>query len=202
MIPPAARSASFLRPPSSWLAVKSRNLIAVQFALGLRHVKPCSWIEGLAGGQTLFLAPPVKGWVLVLGSALPDPGEDIDQLFRFLLNLSRRVGQVQFFTADRVLHHHAWVRAEGGRVCRAYAWAGATLWQQGLRTTAENELGLQCFEYLEAADCHEFGVSDALAANVERVPLLAAKWSLDPAALDERFLAEACGVAGEPSPAY
>jgi len=35
--------------------------------------------------------------------------------------------------------------------------------------------------------------------NVEKVPLLAARWSLDPAAIDERLLAHARGVAGEPS---
>src|SRR6266700_4028589 len=52
---------TFLSRPSSWLAVKSRNLPAVQAAFGLHHVKPCSWIEGLAGVEKLFIAPPVKG---------------------------------------------------------------------------------------------------------------------------------------------
>src|ERR1051326_914372 len=61
--------ASFLNRPSSWLAVKSRNLAPVQAALGLHHVKPCSWIAGLNGEEKLFVAPPVRGWVLVFGSA-------------------------------------------------------------------------------------------------------------------------------------
>jgi hypothetical protein len=191
--------ASFLNRPSSWLALKSRNLNAVQFALGLRHVKPCSWVEGLVGDQKLFLAPPVKGWILVFGSGLPDPSEDVDLCFRFLLNLSRKIGQVQFFSANRVLHHHAWVRAEAGRIMRAYAWAGATLWQQGEITPAEIQLRLHCFNYFEPNPTASFGIPDAIIANVDRVPLLAAKWSLDPAAIDNRLLCHENGIAGEAS---
>src|SRR5262245_20211437 len=72
--------ALFIRP-SSWLAVKSRNLRAVQSALGLHNAKPCSWIEGLASDEKLFIAPPVKGWIIVLGSALPEPSDDVDACF-------------------------------------------------------------------------------------------------------------------------
>src|SRR5438128_6883782 len=103
---------SYLRRPASWLAIKSRNLLAVQSALGLHNPKPCSWSEGLAGEQKLFIAPPVNGWILVIGSGLPDPSEDVDACFRFVVDLSRKLGQVQFFSASRILHHHAWVRAE------------------------------------------------------------------------------------------
>ena len=73
---------------------------------------------------------------------MPDPAVDVDACFRFVVDLSRKLGQVQFFSASRILHHHAWVRVEGGRVVRAYAWAGETLWSQGLRTPAEKELGM------------------------------------------------------------
>src|SRR5256885_14182306 len=55
-----ARGNSVIGRPSSWLAIKSRNLRAVQSALGLHNAKPCSWIEGLAGEEKLFIAPPVK----------------------------------------------------------------------------------------------------------------------------------------------
>ena len=68
-----AGRACFLRP-ACWLAVKSRNVLAVQSALGLRNVKRCSWLEGLAGEEKLFIAPPVKGWILVMGSGLQKCG--------------------------------------------------------------------------------------------------------------------------------
>src|SRR5258707_4754138 len=54
----------FISRPSSWLAIKSRNLRAVQSALGLHNAKPCSWLEGFAGDAKLFIAPPVKGLII------------------------------------------------------------------------------------------------------------------------------------------
>ena len=197
-----SRRIPYLRRPACWLAVKSRNLFLVQSALGLHNPKPCSWTEGLAGEEKLFIAPPVRGWILVIGSGLPDPGEDVDSCFRFVVDLSRKLGQVQFFSASRVLHHHAWVKAEAGRVLRAYAWAGKTLWNQGLPTAAERELNLRCFDYADATDRPIFGQPDLMAANTEKVPLLAARWSLDPARIDERFLDQERGIAGEPSRRY
>lgn len=183
--------------PSSWLAVKSRNLQAVQSALGLHNAKPCSWIEGLAGDERLFIAPPVKGWIIVLGSGLPEPNDDVDACFRFLLDMSRKLGRIQFFNASSVLHHHAWVQADHGRILRAYAWAGRTLWNQGKPSTAEQELGLRCFEYTYPTELFPFSLQERIYSNVEKVPLLAARWSLDPATIDERFLQHERGVAGE-----
>ena len=188
--------------PASWLAARGRNLHAVQSALGLHHVRPCTWIEGLTDHQKLFIAPPVNGWILVAGSGLPEPGEDIDACFRFVLELSRKLGHVQFFHANPVLDHHAWVRAESGRIVRAYAWAGQTLWNQGARTPAELELGLKCFHYFETPESAWNGRSDVLSSNTEKVPLLAARWSFDPAAIDERTFERASGLAGEPPRLY
>jgi hypothetical protein len=190
--------ACFFRP-ACWLAVQSRNLVAVQFALGLHNAKPCSWLRGLAGDEKLFIAPPVKGWILVMGSGLPDPSDDVDACYRFLTALSRKLGHVQFFSASRVLQHHAWVQADGGRVLRAYAWAGKTLWQQGRLTPAEKELDLRCFDYNENPESGAYGQTDVISTNVEKVPLLAARWSLDPAHIDGRRLEREQGIAGDPS---
>jgi hypothetical protein len=188
--------------PASWLAVRSHNLPAVQAALGLSNPRPCTWTQGFATEQKLFIAPPVKGWILVTGSGLPDPGDDVDACFRFLLNLSRQLGQVQFFSANPVLGHHAWVRADARGIMRAYAWAGKTLWNQGVKTHAELELGLKCLEYFETPEPLAFGQPDGISANTDRVPLLAARWSLDPATIDEHTVENTCGIAGEPSRHY
>jgi hypothetical protein len=155
----------------------------------------------MAGENRLFIAPPVRGWVLVTGTALPDPAEDVDASFRFLSELSRKLGEIQFFCADRVLLHHAWARLEAGRVVRAYAWAGATLWNQGVKTPAENALDLNALGYGEEAVIR-WGMPDFLAANVEKVPQLAARWSLDPAEVAMRMPPHARGIAGRPSAHY
>ncbi len=192
--------AYMFRRPGCWLAVKCTNPVLVQKALALHNPKPCSWVEGMAGEEKLFIAPPIKGWILVIGSGLPEPSEDVDVCFRFLMNLSRKLGQVQFFSASRVLHNHAWVKVERGRVLRAYAWAGRTLWNQGARTATERELGLRCFGYTEAVQQgFDFSAGDPLACNVDKVPLLAARWSLDPARIDESCIENESGIAGEPS---
>jgi hypothetical protein len=137
-----------------------------------------------------------------MGSGLPDPGEDVDACFRFVVGLSRKLGQVQFFSASRVLQHHAWVQADGGKVLRAYAWAGKTLWHQGRRTKAEKELELKCYDYGDSTERPSITPPEAVALNVDKVPLLAARWSIDPGHLDERLLEHEQGIAGEPSRSY
>lgn len=190
-------AAVFSNRPPRWVVVKSHNVPAVQRALGLHNAKPCPWQKGLAGEEKLFIAPPINGWILVVGLDLPDPNDDVDACFHFVTGLSRKLGQVQLFTANRVLYDHGWVRAENGKVLRAYAWANRTLWNQGARTPAERELDLACFDYGESSELNSWHVPDVIISNVDKVPLLAARWSLDPAAVDERFLGHAHGVAGE-----
>jgi len=194
-------AATLLRRPTTWLAVRSRNVHAVQMALGLNNVQPCTWSEGLAGEEKLFVAPPVKGWVLIIGSNLPDPADDVDLCFRFLISLSHKLGHVQFFKANRVLGHHAWVRIEAGRVVRGYAWAGKALWNQGKPAREEGELGLRCFQYFETPT-QTFDEFDVAASNVEKVSLLAGRWSLDPGTVDEHLCEYAYGIAGEPPRLY
>lgn len=190
---------AFWRRPTCWIAIRSRNLLAVQTALGLDHAKPCSWSEGLSSDRQLFISPPLQGWILVMGAGLPDPSEDVDECFRYLMELSRRLGHVQMFKADATLMHHAWARVEAGRVVRAYGWANGTLWNQGLRTDAEKELGLKCFGYGEGTQVMAWGGDELLASNVEKVPLLAARWSLNPAEIDARLVERSRGVTGSPA---
>jgi hypothetical protein len=102
---------------------------------------------------------------------------------------------VQYFCANRVLSHHAWVRIENARVYRAYAWAGETLWNEGDRTAAENELELKCYEYGDSPLPFPFAARDSHVANTDKVLPLAAKWSVDPlAVINQRA---AVGIAGE-----
>jgi hypothetical protein len=200
-IPASLFVPGLLKRPSAWLAVRSRNVHSVQLALGLHNVQPCTWSEGLSGEEKLFVAPPVKGWVLIIGSGLPDPAEDVDACYRFVTNLSKKLGQVQFFVANRVLGHHAWVRADSGRITRGYAWAGRTIWNQGKDTRTEAEFGLKCYEYFEPPD-QTYGFSDVITGNVEKVSQLAAHWSIDPATVDETNLEHVYGIAGEPPRLY
>jgi hypothetical protein len=192
---------SSLKRPSCWLAIKNKNLLAVQHALSLHNPKPCSWAEGLSGNgeQRLFISPPISGWILVIGSALPDPADDVDVCFRFLVDLSRKLGHVQFFSANTMLNHHAWAQVEGGHVLRAYAWSGKTLWNQGRTTQSETDLGMKCYGYTETPETLPFASNEPGANNSDRVHFLAARWSVDPEDIDERFIEQEWGIVGEPS---
>lgn len=182
--------------PSRWLAIRSSNPLAAQNALRLHNAKPCSWCEGLSKltEHTLFISPAIEGWLLVVGPGLPDPSEDIDECYRFILKLGRELGHVQFFSVNRAVNHHAWVRVEGQRVVRAYAWAGETLWNQGKLSTAEVDLALKCFGYGENPESFSSHLHDA---NADKITFLAARWSLDPTSIDERRLSSAKGIAGD-----
>ena len=175
--------ASLFDRPARWLAVRCKNAGAVQAALNLHHAAPCSWEEGLVETSEgkLFVSRPISGWVLVLGPGLPEPAEDVDVCYRFLRELSRKLGNVQYYSVNRVLNHHAWALLEDGEVYRAYAWAGETLWNEGFVTAAERELGMVCFEY--GGEVNVFASREALAADTEKVNQLAGRWSLDPAAI-------------------
>ena len=190
---------SYAPRPASWLAVRSQNPQAVRDALCLEHWSPCPWVEGLTGGHGFFIGAPVNGWIVVTGSGLPHPGNDVDDCFLFLTDLSRKLGHVQFFLAERILQHHAWVRLENGLVKRAYAWTGETIWNQGAKTAAETDLSMKCFGYGDALPAASWAAAEWMAGNVAKVPLLAARWSLDPARINVRHLRKhADGIAGDP----
>lgn len=185
--------------PAVWLAVRSSNPKAVQVALGVNYPAPCSWTEGIAGEHEFFIGAPVKGWIIVTGSGLPQPDHDVDRCFHFLVRLSRVLGQVQFFLADPVLHHHAWAHVENGTVTRAYAWAGGTVWNQGVKSLAEIELNMKCFGYGEDAGMDGTTTENGAAANAGKVPFLAARWSMNPLAVGENWQDAADGIAGKSS---
>ncbi len=181
----------FPRRPSSWLAIRGASPQAVQSALGLGRSTPCSWSEGITGEHEFFVSPRVNGWVIVTGLAIPTPDDDVDESFHFLISLSRKLGHVQFFYSEKFLQYHAWARLDEGCVTRAYAWTGETVWNQGPKTLPETELGVKCFAY------GEFCPPNIARKNTEKVSQLAARWNFDPAAVDEKILNEAIGVAGE-----
>ena len=172
-------AASEIRP-ATWLAVRTLQPEIVRAAL--------------ADKDSFFISPRVNGWVIVTGPGLPDPGDDVDACHFFLTALSRELGHVQFFHMEKFSAQHAWARLDEGCVTRAYAWAGETIWNQGAKTLAENGLGMKCFGYGEDSEIGFWTTKKNSMANVEKIPLLAARWSVDP-----EILHRAGGITGESS---
>ncbi|MBM3847887.1 MAG: hypothetical protein FJ405_16575 [Verrucomicrobia bacterium] len=182
-----------------WLAVRCQDSVEVQTALRLRNPRLCSWEEGLhrAMDHRLFISPPMNGWILVMGADLPDPSEDADACFHLISRLSRVLGEVQFFSINRMFNHHAWALADAGRVRRGYAWAGQTVWNQGVPTQVELALRLPTYDYCELPQRAFLSYSDPLGTATEKVTALAARWSVDPTTVDFRRLRGNPGISGK-----
>ena len=185
--------------PTRWLAVRSSNTAFIRALLGSSFSSHCAWSEALSRhrDRSFFLSSPVDGWTLVVGGCLPEAGQDVDQLYRFLTRLSREIGQVQYFSFDRVLNFHAWARLEDGVVRRAYAWAGETLWNEGRLTLEERLLGLRCRDYAEEIEPLRYGEVAPEMHNTERVMLLARRWSLDLLVASELLLQQEAVESGD-----
>ncbi len=185
--------------PEQWMAIRTGNVAAVQETLGLSNARRCTWQDGfqIAGVEHLFISPPVNGWILVVGPALPAPDEDVDFCFHFLSHISKRLGHVQYFSLNRALSHHCWVRAHTGRIERAYAWFGETLWNQGPITAEEKALGMECHPYGRAVEDLDYQSMNRLNGTTENIGRLAARWSLNPAALKPEVFTATAGITGE-----
>ncbi len=176
-------STHFLDRLQGWVAVRSSSPEAVRDALGLESSAYCSWAEESGGPSPecrLFITPPAGEWILVFGPRLPTPDEDIDRCFRFLSHLSLGLGEAQYFYSDTATFQHAWARMVDGRVVRAYAWYGKTLWNQGRRTDAECKTRVRTYAYEEAPPATALGMQDVYRRNAEQVFALAGRWSINP----------------------
>ena len=190
-----------LDPPRCWAAIRSRNLGAVQDALGLSNATACCWTEGIAeamSGNRFFVSPPVNGWILVFGPHLPTPSEDVDQCFRFVMNLSVALGEAQYFCANSINGEHAWARAIHGNIIRGYAWHGETLWNQGEFSNAERKTGMAVFPYGESPEVSLLDSPNLYQRNVERIFRLAGRWSVNPIRASQAEIA-ALGISGDVS---
>lgn len=127
---------------TAWLTVRAASSRAAAEALGCSDWREANWETGLAAAERpgwVFLSPPLEGYVLAVG--VWDLTEDLPALER----LARRFPELQYFVSHRVVGLYGWARCRGGRLTRAYAYAGETariLWDEGELTPEEQRLGL------------------------------------------------------------
>lgn len=190
------RTAGVLLVPARWMAVRATTVRDVRNALELSNATPCSIEDGLAGNhqQALFLAPPVNGWVLITGPGVPDPVNDIDEVYHILRALSIKLGAAQFFCFNRAVGHHGWAWPQ---VAASSAPSPGPDARSGTRANSPRPNA--------PSACAAPGIwtppksalaREAILANVDKVPLLAARWSVDPVSVHQQ-LPHAIGVAGE-----
>ena len=192
----------------AWIAIPAPSAAAVAEAIQLREVQPATWHAGLDAayafpGRKPFVTPPVKGWVLVAGTALPSPDHEPSQAqwHTLMATLSQRFGKAYFFANHRVSSYAAWALYEQGIERRAFAWADEILLNRGeplpeeadrIQFLLEAEIGAKIGAEGEDDD------DDALwIPGEDDVMELAGKWSIDPTALEILSLPRSVGLVGK-----
>ena len=98
---------------------------------------------------------------------------------------------VQSFSTHRIVEYHAWAKAEGGELRRAYAYSGesgVTILDIGEASEQEHTLGFHVFdERSPQAEKESYWDNDTLTYRGEEyVVQLAGRWSIDPTRLGDR----------------
>jgi hypothetical protein len=199
-----------------WFAIRTEEGRAVADSLALKSVRQANWETGLAwaadsrwagAAPPVFVTPPIDGWTLVVGAALPCPDEGrLGAAFRRTLQaLTARFDDVQFFANHPVADHAAWARARDGAVVRVFAWAGdegRVLANEGRQTFEERLLGLldlgERTPEAAAGYINEriHDDDEKPAPDPQDVMSLAGHWSVDPTGLGDRGLLPGLGLIG------
>ncbi|WP_290857292.1 hypothetical protein [Hamadaea sp.] len=154
----------------------------------------------LAYSEGVYVASPIPGWTIA-HSRLDLPLSAYDQGFvEWLGDLSRSLGEVQFFASERTVEYHAWALAREGEVLRAYCYVG----EQGEiplfvgdATADEVRIGKGVLGPIpDSADWSDEDADAWFATTPAEgdVMQVAAAWSLDPSTLDDETVTGLYGV--------
>jgi len=187
--PPPATPPSLATEPAvgfgykcAWLAIRSSDPRAVIGGLGITDAASVSWTAGVEAAyasdtRSVFVTPPIDGWVLVAGVALfglvGSMKTDTAKLPDHIRRLSEKLStEVQYFATHRVSEAHQWISADKGVLVRAFSTGeGDVEFDLGARTAAEKEVAAG-FESVDE----------------DWVLRLAGRWSVNPSSLDGRSL--------------
>lgn len=115
-----------------WLTVPSSDMLCVVKALGRKHNPvAANWASGIefinSNHDYVFVSPPIKGWVYViglpLGSITHDKKEN-QKFFKFLKKVSSKLPKILYFATHRVVEFHSWIIVQESKILRAFAYNG------------------------------------------------------------------------------
>jgi hypothetical protein len=187
-------------PKMAWLALDTTDTEAVATALGLRGARTATWAEGIEAAyqSSVFVTPPLADWTLAVGTALFPPDRAEAFVKALLVRLSRLFGDAQYFCTDRDIELHLWARARQGRLVRGYGWLGEkglTIWDEGVQTKEERDLGFRFFDGRSPAE-EQAQHKNVTLPDEGGVMQLASLWSIDPTTLNEQFKEPLMGLLG------
>lgn len=180
-----------------WFAIPTRDSAKVITAFALKDTMRANWASGVQAvyddTTRVFVTPPVDGWTLVLGLGFPsfDSAERTREFLGLIDKISTSFPEFYYFGTHRVVEFQSWVKVEGGKIQRAYAYLGErgeTLYESGKKTDEEMALGFAFFDERspEAESEEYFERTDLRFPDEEDVMNIAAAWTIDTQTLDQR----------------
>ena len=175
---------------TGWIVVRSTDTNAVASALPIHSRNAANWhtgIDAAYNGGSVFVSPPVGGWVCIIGKWAAGTGErsSVQAVTKIVADLSSRFDEAQGYATHRVVEYHHWIIAKHGQVVRGFAYlgeSGEVLSNLGKVTEAEKRL--------------RFGTQPPAqwSPSEEDVMALASAWSFDPTKLNSRSGPAATGI--------
>ncbi|MBI5543348.1 MAG: hypothetical protein HY901_05630 [Deltaproteobacteria bacterium] len=168
---------------SQWLAIKTTDARIVAQLLKLKNVAEVDWdagVEGAYGGDKVFISPPINGWILALDTSWAafadgDLVDDPEILARWSGTLNTAV---QHFFCDRRSGSYGWMRAEKGKLLRAFFEVeGESKTDEGERDSDETAIRKEV-EKSPSSD------GSVVSEGEDLVFRLSGRWSVDPHVLD------------------
>ena len=188
----------------SWLAVRTGDAQALAAVLQLTELRAANWNSGIGAiyddalaDSYVFISPPIGGWTLVGGVAVPLPagGSFVDKTTPLLRRLSQSFSAAQYFACFPTIDYFAWARFERGRRIRAFAVGDSGIvWNSGKPTPGERKLGLSFIELRGIKGRRgDIGGELDLYPTEQHVLSVARSWSVDPMAAQSNDAGPAVG---------
>jgi hypothetical protein len=171
-----------------WAAVKTLNTDDLLAVLKLDGLKRANWVEGLLlpGKENTFILPPIEGWILISGFALPTPDHEkgIEESKGLLDKLSKKFGEAQLFGNVRASETAFWMKSVNGQTIRLYCITDGKNFIEGEPTEIEKKWDLIDTNSKEAKN--EEYWDKMLYPDAEHVLEVAKNWSINPMELEEK----------------
>ncbi|MBS1665276.1 MAG: hypothetical protein JST68_29795 [Bacteroidetes bacterium] len=177
----------------NWLAVYTEDTQRLANHIGLKDSAPCNWQSGVdyAYENRVFISPPVDGWSFVISARqLPfaESQETVDLLKNMLTDLSKTFTRAQYFGTYRVISYDCWIKAENGKIERAYGFVdGVNTIVEGQPSPFEKNLNLINTLSEEYKNDPNYFDREGMEYPDESLTMeMAGDWSIDPQSLDKR----------------
>ena len=173
-----------------WIAVRSTDINAVVGLLPVRSQRTASWHDGIEAaykGGSVFITPPVNGWLCIVGdwAAGFNDQHPVELIEKRIIEISSRFREAHAYATHRVVEYHHWMMAREGRIIRCFAYmgeSGEVLCNIGSITDAERNLSFSALP------------TDQWIPDEQDVLTVASGWSFDPSQLSRASAPAALGI--------